>query len=45
MRAFTHLCEKVNISLFNDTITLYPKKRWQIHATRIFLWASCVCRA
>ncbi|WP_133127603.1 hypothetical protein [Legionella nagasakiensis] len=26
MRAFTHLCEKVNISLFNDTITLYPKK-------------------
>lgn len=26
MRAFTQLCEKVNISLFDDTITLYPKK-------------------
>ncbi|CDZ75965.1 hypothetical protein BN59_00227 [Legionella massiliensis] len=26
MPAFTRLCEKVNISLFDDTITLYPKK-------------------
>lgn len=24
MRAFTHLCNKVNISIFNDGITLYP---------------------
>ncbi len=24
MVAFTHLCEKVNISLFNNTLTLYP---------------------
>lgn len=26
MRAFTQLCEKVNISFYNDTITLYPNK-------------------
>jgi hypothetical protein len=26
LRAFTHLCSKVNISLFGDTITIYPKK-------------------
>ncbi len=25
MPAITHLCEKVNISLFDDTITVYPK--------------------
>lgn len=25
MPAFTHLCQKINISLFDDTITVYPK--------------------
>ena len=24
-KAFTHLCNKVNISLYNDTLTVYPK--------------------
>ncbi|MBA3536861.1 MAG: hypothetical protein H0T84_09665 [Tatlockia sp.] len=27
MAAFTYLCEKVNISLFNNTLTIYPKSR------------------
>ncbi|KTC79999.1 hypothetical protein Lche_2019 [Legionella cherrii] len=24
-KAFTHLCKKVNLSLYNDTLTVYPK--------------------
>lgn len=27
MRAFTHLCEKINISLMKDTLTIYPKNK------------------
>ncbi|MCP0914272.1 MULTISPECIES: hypothetical protein [Legionella] len=26
MKAFTHLCKKVNLSIFNDTLTVYPTK-------------------
>ncbi|PWY54792.1 hypothetical protein DGG96_14920 [Legionella qingyii] len=28
-KAFTHLCKKVNLSLYNDTLTVYPKPSLQ----------------
>jgi hypothetical protein len=45
MRAFTHLCQKANISLFNDTITLYPKLNGNTHTETVIDYEtlSSVC--
>ena len=37
MPAFTHLCKKVNISLFDDTLTIYPKKTGSKHTSLFIL--------
>ena len=45
MRAFTHLCQKANISLFDDTITLYPKLNGNTHTETVidFSTLNSIC--
>jgi hypothetical protein len=33
-KAFTHLCKKVNLSLYNDTLTVYPKPSFALPPVR-----------